>query len=183
MKKSLIVLAVAVFVLSFTALGTIAYFTSQGTATNHITAGNVKLELHDEIGDGVPFPEEGKHDVMPGSEFAKEVYVENVGSNPFYTRVKLTTTVQAGETTLSAEGITLNIDTENWELGQDGWYYYKNTVAVGAATEPLFTEVSFSTALGNEYMDAEVDIDVVAQAVQSENNGGSATGAAGWPAV
>ena len=51
----------------------------------------------------------------------------------------------------------------------------------GEETEPLFTKVSFGADLGNEYMEAHVEIKVDAQSVQSRNNGTGALDATGWP--
>ena len=47
-------------------------------------------------------------------------------------------------------------------------------------TEPLFTKVSFDAKMGNEYMNATVEVYVLAQAVQSANNGSDPTQALGW---
>ena len=37
--------------------------------------------------------------------------------------------------------------------------------------------------MGNEYQNATATVDVIAQAVQTANNGTSAADAAGWPAA
>ena len=50
----------------------------------------------------------------------------------------------------------------------------------GEQTKPLFTTVTFDTAMDNPYMNARVEIDIHAQAVQSKNNGTSALDAIGW---
>ena len=80
---------------------------------------------------------------------------------------------------LSAKYISLNFDEANW-TEKNGYYYYNGTVKPGQETEPLFTKVSFSKDMPNEYMNARVEIEVDADVVQSKNNSGSALEASGW---
>ena len=82
-------------------------------------------------------------------------------------------------TDLSAKYISLNFDEDSW-TEQDGFWYYNGVVEPGKETEPLFTKVSFSKDMPNAYMNARIEIDVHADAVQSKNNGGSALNASGW---
>lgn len=184
MKRKILVIALAAIAVSVAAAGTLAVFTAQGDAVNVITAGNIRMELHDEKANGEPFPEKGLAGLMPGETADKIVYVENTGDNPFYTRVKLNNSILPyGEpgAQLSFDKIALNIDTAHWQLGSDGWYYYLTAVDKGGETTPLFTEVMFRADMGNDYMDATVGIKVIAQAVQTANNGGTVWQAAGWP--
>ncbi len=183
MKKKLILLTALAAIVLAAAGGSIAYFTVTGTAQNMITAGNVKMALHDETEDSVALSQEVPHTLMPGDTADKIVYVENTGDNAFYTRIKLNCSAQSPDgKALGAGHIAFNIDTVNWQLGTDGWYYYRSAVDKGAQTAPLFTEVSLLPETGNEYMNADVSIRVVAQAVQRANNGATVWQAAGWPA-
>ena len=84
MKKKWTIAAVLLLAVALLAVGTWAYFTTNGTADNVITMGSVKLVLHDEDGAGQPFTTVS---AMPGSVVDKAVYVENAGSGAFYTRV------------------------------------------------------------------------------------------------
>lgn len=182
MKKKLILLASLAAILLAAAGGSIAYFTTHATATNVITAGNVRMTLHDETADGKAFPQEGLSTLMPGDTADKIVYVENTGDNAFYTRIKLRCSAQSPDgAALSFDKIALNINTANWQLGADGWYYYNSAVEKGAQTGPLFTEVTLLPDTGNAYMDANVSIEIVAQAVQKANNGATVWQAVGWP--
>ncbi len=183
MKKKLILLtALAVIVLA-AAGGSIAYFTVTATAQNVVSAGNVRMALHDEGSGGAAFSEEALNGMMPGDTADKTVYVENTGDNAFYTRIRLTVSARsAGGDALGTEIIAFNINTANWQPGTDGWYYYTSAVDKGAQTMPLFTEVSVAPETGNGYMDADVSIQVLAQAVQKDNNGVTVWQAAGWPA-
>lgn len=183
MKKRIILLTALAAMILAAAGGSIAYFTVQATTSNVITAGNVVMALHDETADGEVFPQEGLRALMPGDTADKVVYVENTGDHAFYTRIKLRCSAQSSDgSALNFDKISLNIDTANWQLGSDGWYYYSTAVEKSTQTGPLFTEVTLLPDTGNDYMDADVSIEVIAQAVQKANNGATVWQAAGWPA-
>ena len=97
MKKRLAIAGVIAAVLALCALGTLAYFTAEGRATNVITTGTVELTLHEmqQGADGqlAEYPDEPITGVMPGQSVSKIPYVENSGSQSFYTRVKVAVTV------------------------------------------------------------------------------------------
>ena len=148
-----------------------------------ITMGSLKMEL-------VELNEEGKpwtnvENIVPGMEVTKEAFVQNTGTVDFYTRVKITKTFVPAQgeekPELNTKLVRLDINEKYWEPGNDGFYYYKKPVAPGEETKPLFTTVTFSTEMGNEYQNVKVIIDLDAQAVQSRNNGERALEATGWP--
>ena len=183
MKKRMLTAALALCCLAVLATGTLAYFTAEETAQNVITMGSLKMEL-------VELNEEGKpwtnvENIVPGMEVTKEAFVKNTGTVDFYTRVKITKTFVPAQgeekPELNTKLVRLDINEKYWEPGNDGFYYYKKPVAPGEETKPLFTTVTFSTEMGNEYQNVKVKIDLDAQAVQSRNNGDSATKATGWP--
>ena len=91
MKRKLLAAALAVLCLSVAVYGTVAYFTAEDTATNVITAGNVKIALNEaaitEDGETVAF--EDVTGVVPGAEISKIVTVDNTGDNAAYVRIKV----------------------------------------------------------------------------------------------
>lgn len=185
-KRKVGLVAAALLLVSMLSFGTLAYFTDAEAAKNVMTAGNVDIVLLDQTdvnGTLADFNETfdgGKTGVMPGDDVSKVVTVKNVGSQPAWVRVKVAQAIEPA--TLTMDGITLDFDTTNWTTKQtDGYYYYKTALAPEATTEPLFTKVSYSSALGNYYMEAVVTIDVFAEAVQVANNGSSFDTAGGWP--
>lgn len=181
-KKKLAVLAMLVVCIAILATGTLAYYTAQETAYNVITTGTLSMDLHDETTDGKDFPKEGISGVMPGRVVDKVVYVENDGDVTFWTRIKLEKTIadaNGNTDRLNFSHIKLNLNTTDW-TEQDGYYYYNKPLKPGESTEKLFTKVTFDTSMGNAYMNARVEINVIAQAVQSKNNGSSALDAVGW---
>lgn len=181
-NKKIISLLAIMSILSVMAFSTLAYFTAEDTALNKITTGNVDIELHDETlnekEELVAFPEDGFTGIMPGDVVSKIVNVENVGDNPVWVRVELDKSITDE---LNFDGIDLNINTEDWTLGDDGWYYYNTIVNPVDVTSDLLTEVTFDKLLGNAYIDAHIEVNVFAQAVQSQNNGTTVLEAEGWP--
>lgn len=192
MKKKILVLALAAVFVSLLALGSAAYFTVEGRATNIITTGKVDMALHEMQlvpgADGVlevEYPNQPITGVMPGRTVSKIPYVVGQeGTQPFYTRVKVSVKVTSAEKNpLDASYITLNYDRDNWEQGADGWWYYKGEIGPGDRAA-LFTEVAFDPAMPNDYQNCSVQIDVSAQAVQAKNNPVPADGytaITGWP--
>lgn len=187
-KRIIAVLAIT-SILTVMVFQTLAFFTAEDTALNRVTMGNVALILNDdtidpETEDLEPFPEEGFNLVMPGDVVDKIVSVTNDGDNPIWVRIKLDRSIilagEAADVDFNVLGLDLN--DEDWTEGTDGWFYYNEILAPGETTENLFTQVTFPTSLGNAFMNAKVEIDVLAQGVQSQNNGVTVQEAAGWPA-
>ncbi len=180
MKRKMFSGAIILICLAVVGLGTLAYFTAEDTATNVITAGNIKIELLEWADEAKtePFPRNGVDGVMPGAQITKIIEVKNVGDNPAYIRVSVdkTITLENGEEGIAGP-ITLDFDTVNWEEGTDGYYYYNGALAPGATTEPLFSSVTFDENMGNEYQNSTANINVTAYATQVANNGTDAMSA------
>lgn len=171
MKKTWTIATVLLLAVALLAVGTWAYFSAVGRADNVITMGSVKLALHDEDGAGQPFTTVS---AMPGSVVDKVVYVENVGSGAFYTRVKITPEVVAENGEIipldaSERLLTLELNDKDWIAGEGGYYYYHGSVDPETATSNLFKQVKFSKDMGNEYQNTTVHIYVTAEAVQTAN--------------
>lgn len=187
-KRIIAVLAIT-SILAVMVFQTLAFFTAEDTALNRVTMGNVALILNDdtinpETEELEPFPVEGFDLIMPGDVIDKIVSVTNDGDNPIWVRIRLDRSIllagEAADVDFNVLGLDLN--DEDWTEGADGWFYYNEVLAPGETTENLFTQVTFPTSLGNEFMNAEVEIDVLAQGVQSQNNGLTVQEATGWPA-
>jgi len=183
MKQKSAVLALIAIMFAILASGTYAYFTTEDTARNVITSGYVDIELvekhENEDGTVVDFPDKITG-VMPGSSVSKIVSVTNTGAKSWIRlAVELKVTAKDG-TELPTDVISYTVDETKW-LVKDGVYYYRQPVETGAPTDILFDQVNFSTAMGNEYQNCEVNLIVTAQAVQFANNGTTVEEAAGWP--
>lgn len=181
-KVKLMTIALIAIVLTFFGQGTLAYFTTVGTATNVVTTGNIQMVIHETTDQGTKFPEEGVY-IMPGDIVSKKVSVENICSYPFYLRVKIVYGIDSKE--LSSEDcFKLNIDENNWEY-HEGWYYYKGVLNPGQTTPDVFSYVEIvGSKVDNSYIGKTLTLSVIAHAVQSDNNpivGGATYTASGWP--
>ena len=188
MRKKLIAGAVVAICLSLLAYSTSAYFTTEKTATNVITSGNIDIQLQEtamQNGEEVLFEQsQEKINVMPSQTVSKIVRVENTGTNAAYVRISVSKSIALAEGvhgTPNVDLLKLDFDSENW-TAKDGYYYYNRPLAPGELTEPLFNSVTFSPSMGNMYQNSTATIKVKAQATQVKNNGASATDAEGWPA-
>lgn len=188
MRKKLIAGAVVAICLSLLAYSTSAYFTTEQTATNVITSGNIQIDLQEtaitEDGETVLFEDsQERFDVMPAQTVSKIVKVKNTGDNAAYVRISVAKAIELAEGVQEEPDvslITLDFDDENW-TAKDGFYYYNEPLAPGATTEALFNNVTFEPEMGNMYQNSTATIKVNAQATQVKNNGASVFEAAGWP--
>lgn len=179
MKKKLSIVFGIIAILAIISVGTLAYFTSEQNAENVISAGNIKLEIHEKTASGEDFPKEGII-VMPGDTVSKIVTVENTGDHPLYLRVKLTEGV-SDEALTTDDCLDININRSCW-LEKDGYYYYYRALQSGETTEQLFSEVYFDLYnIDNKYLGKHFTLNVAASAVQSENNRSDVLNAIGWP--
>ena len=182
-KLRIVTIALVAMLVTMMGQGTLAFYTTVGTATNVVTSGGVQFIIHEMTDQGAEFPKEGVY-IVPGDIVSKQVSVENVCGHPFYLRVKLVYGVDSQE--LSAEDcFKLNINTENWIL-KDGWYYYTGILQPGEETPEVFSHVEIvGSRVDNSYLGKTLSLSVLAQAVQSENNPPAVdddlTTVAGWP--
>ena len=174
------VIALAAVVATLFSQSTLAYYATSGTATNVITSGNINMKIVEKMNGGADFPEEGVY-ILPGSIVSKIVTVANTGLHPFWLRVRLTNGIS--NEALSADVFDLDINTKDWIVGDDGYYYYGTILQPGAATERLFSQVRIAGDIGNSYAGENLTLTVSAFAVQSENNpADSPLEVVGWPA-
>lgn len=182
MKRKVLAVAVAVLIAALITTGAYAFFTKGSTATNVITAGNIDFAIQEITDSGEAFPVHGVQ-VMPGDTVSKIVTVKNTGTNPLYLRLKLTVGVLNDDTLSAEDKLSMDLNTTDWTLGQDGFYYYNKALEPDAVTEPIFTKVTVDgESVGNEYLGKSFTLTVAGAAVQSENNGTDVFDAVGWPA-
>lgn len=186
MKKKIAVCAFIAVCLSIIAYSTTAYFSYEDTATNVITAGDIKIELQEwsiPNGGGEPIPFEDVIDVQPGMEISKIVQIKNIGGQDAWVRICVDKAISLangvdGEIDLSL--ISYDLNTEYW-TEQNGYYYYNTILKSGETTKPLFTKVVFSPDMSNLYQNSKAVINVKAQATQVIHNGATVFEATGWP--
>ena len=181
-KLKLIIIALAASLLTFLSQGSLAYYSTAGTAENVVTSGNVKLMIHETTDQGTEFPKEGVY-IVPGDIVSKEVHIENICEHPFYLRVKMVYGVNSEE--LSSEDcFKLNINEKYWKYS-DGWYYYQGIVQPAEMSPEVFSHVEIvGSKVDNRYIGKTLTMTVKAQGVQSENNpvkDGHYELVGGWP--
>lgn len=190
MKKKILVVAMLAIFASVAATGTLAYFTAEESAVNVITSGGIDIELIEKTIDGsgaeVAFPEEGLKNVMPGTSASKIVTVKNTGGSEAWIRVKMESKIVGADgqelpTAIDDKPIMECEILEGWIEGEDGYYYYSDSIAADMATKELIETVKFNPAMGNEYQGCTANIEISAQAVQKAHNGETVMEAKGWP--
>ncbi len=202
-KQKVIALALAVCLIATLSMGSLAWFTDDDSVTNDFfIAGSEDQNpddvfsvdvwekddpnSSDKIQDGIKYP-----DILPGDDLYKEVNVENTGAYAQYIRTTVTVTDahiwQAiyGEHFVALDKIATDLnpafttysiicdevnDTLTYVL------YYENILAVDEVVT-LFTNVAIPEDLNREQaaeMAGGFQINVVAEAVQTENVGNNA---------
>lgn len=194
MKKKMLSLALMTIFISLMALGSAAYFTVEGRATNVITTGEVVLTLDEHLAEG-DWTEVKEGDVtvayhfndlvMPGVTVDKNPTVTNSGTQPFWLRAQVVVSVESADgQPMSTEYVQLLGQEETvWTAREedDGWDYYTAIVTPGQEIT-LFDGVKLAEETPNEYQSSRVTITVRAQAVQSKNNdSGTVLEIQGWP--
>ena len=184
MKRKLLIVSVVAICIAILAAGSLAYFTAEGTAHNVITTGGVEIELKEWADAEKKIPFENMTGVMPGTTVTKIVEVKNTGASDAWVRVKVKKDIKLGqeiETDKPQEDLVrLNVDTTDWTLDGD-YYYYTKPLKPGETTNPILRSVEFKPAMGNVYQNAQISVDISAQAVQYANNGTTVMAAQGWP--
>ncbi len=181
MKRKILLLSVLAICIATLAGGTLAYFTAEGKAHNVITTGGVDIAVQEWADEEKTVPFEDLTDVMPNATVTKIAEIKNTGASDAWVRVTLKKEIKLqGAGTPDANLVQLKLNTTDW-TEKDGCYYYKTALKPGQVTAPIFTAVTFSDAMGNEYQNATATVDVFAQAVQTANNGDTVMDAKGWP--
>lgn len=182
MKRKLLLLSILVIGAAALSTGSFAYFNVEGETHNVITTAGVEVEVQEWADAKKETRFTNPVGVMPNQNVTKIAEVANTGTAKAWVRVRITKTIQLqGSGTPDTSLIKLNLNTENWTSGADGYLYYNDPLDPGEVTEPVFTTVTFDKSMGNEYQDATATVVILAQAVQVDHNGSSVSNAVGWP--
>lgn len=159
MKKSFALILALVLVVGCVVGGTVAWLTATSdTVTNTFTTSDIKVQLKET---------KTNFKMIPGYTIEKDPKATVLaGSEECWLFVKLEKST--------------NFDSYLTYEMADGWFYYNAAVAPEEVTKPLFTTVHFDARMGNGYQSREFHVNVVAQAVQTANNGESALEANWW---
>ena len=186
--KGLMALVALVLIICCTAGGTVAWLaTSSGPVTNTFTPSKVTTAVNETFKDGV------KSDVKIQNTgntdaYIRATYVVNWAKDGADGTNGTTNTVYAGKPTAGTDYI-IDLNTTDWFLGSDGFYYYEKIVApYGTSddkdkTKPLInscTEVEGRTPAGYH-----LQVTILADGIQAKGTDGNGTPAVklAWPAV
>lgn len=112
--------------------------------------------------------------ILPNKPVGKKVTIANTGTVNQFIRVMLHPEIHLksnGSIRLLpskiGEEILLDLNSTQWKLGEDGYYYYLNVVGTGKSntTEQLFTQVKLKNGLGPEYHTAAFSLMIKVEAV------------------
>jgi len=150
---------------------TLAWFVSTSGEINKFESGEYKfqVELFDDFTQPPTIP-------MPGTSFSKTVSATNTGDIPGFVRLLVQVTAFANDPTQATplpmeigtgKQVNMNIDTANWRLGEDGYYYYLGLLRPGETAPPLFTDVTLGGpgVLDSQYINAKMKIEVKVEGV------------------
>lgn len=190
MKKRTIILFIfiaAVLALCLTN-ATTAFLTRQTTADNILTFGSLQLALRQTTltpgGEEVSVTQDSAFDITSHSAVSRILRVENTGEHPMYVRVALhmVGTTADGKTFDTQNLVSYQLNEADW-VYRDGWYHYKQVLTPHETTNALMTQVIFQNinSITQTYPGSQFDLDVDAQAVQSENNTTDVLSVTGWP--
>ena len=194
-NKILLTIVCAVLLVVTSVLGTLAYLTSQDTAVNTFTVGQVHIELNETDVDKDNSTKENAYHLLPGHSYVKDPTVTvKAGSDDAYVRMIVTVSNYDGlkaaftaDKYYDANGnfllqnLVTGWDAAKWEcvgiseVGETGVYEFRYFEPVSTANgpakvlEPLFTNVVIPGKIDNAHL-AELQnmqITVVAHAIQA----------------
>lgn len=143
-RKPLLLLASLVLIFALATTGTLAWLiTNTGAVQNTMVPASVPITIHETF-DGTT---------------KRGVTVQNTGNTDAYIRVAIVANaVDDNGNVIAGTVPSYIVDTTKWQLLDDGYYYYKGTVAPNGSTTGLFTEAV--TVTGGE-------INILAESIQA----------------
>lgn len=188
MKTSGIIrIIIALGVLSLALFGiTFAYYYHSIEIDNDFTVAEAKVYMNEKFNPSDKW--------VPGEEKEKEVRFGNEGNTDALLRVKFAVKLQMSDGSEVTdndilESFRLNFaDTfsDDWELGSDGWYYYKKVLGTGQITDVTLKSVTVGSGISNDvhkitedYSSAVFKVDIASEMIQASGADEAAI-AQGW---
>lgn len=174
-KLLVLLIALAAIAAALIVQPVLAYYTTMQKVDGELTTGKIEVKVQ----------YTGKQDeviVIPGSVVEKTVSVKNTGSQPCYLRLKLVCTMsKTGEETLPDNGFVEPVQLGEGWTKVDGYYYYNEILEVEETTSLAFEKLMIvGSKVGQEHIGWSLNFDVVAEAVQSQNNPKDKTNVKPW---
>ena len=157
-RKSLLLVAGIVLMLTIAIGGTIAYIVTNTTpVVNTFTPGEVPITIQETF-DGTT---------------KSDVYVTNNGNVSAYIRAKIIVTWKDKDGNVSAikpvEGTdyTISINSTEWTKVGDGFYYHIARVGAGESTNPLINSCTKSST-ANQPVGYDLSVEIIAESIQAD---------------
>lgn len=166
---------------------TITFLTREKVANNIITFGSLKMQLIQTTLDKNNQEENVNNneifDITDNSMVSRMIKVKNLGNHEFFLRISLNMVgIDKNSNEFDVNDlIRYDLNFEDW-IYKDGWYYYKKVVKEFDTTSNLITNIFFDTNnIMSNYQNSNFKFNVIAQAVQAENNAQNVLEVVGWP--
>lgn len=153
--------------------GVLAAYDSTASVQNNLSMDTVDIELSEySLSNEGEVPYQNIYnDLAPGAVISKIPRITNKGAD-CYVRAKVELSTYPAEGKTDTVELTMDeikgIDTSKWTLKEDGYYYYKDVMKVSDKVN-LFTEVDIPTDWSTPNENCKCEIDITAEAVQSEH--------------
>ena len=193
-KKKIFVTALVVCLVAIISLGSLAWFQATDEVTNRFTVSTedtnqrpdfaLDLYEHNILANGTLGTEEVETNtythIAPGANLQKDPTVRNAGQYDMWVRIKVTLTdYSAWEAVLGNDydfsailaGVNADWTLDSTTVGTDTLVYYKNTELVAGAESTLFEGVVVPGAFTVDNIPVEFSLNLVAEAIQSDNTG------------
>ena len=146
---------------------TAAYLTSWDQEENLVSVGQNTTEIIEEFPDPTPVP------IEENPEYRKKVLAVNTaeGKNGSQVECYVRMSVGYSHSDISRGVVLKGLDTENWVLAEDGYYYFIKPLKEGESTTPLFTGFWVDSSKVNKaYLELipEFEIQIYEESVQAE---------------
>lgn len=149
-KKGIFLVIAACFIVLGASFGiTYAYLIANDSKVNEFVVGENTIEVVEKF--------EPPEELNPGTSFVKEPRVENTGNLPCFVRMR----ADFSDSAAADFCRPLEIDEEKWDLRSDGYYYYKELLEPGTATDPLFKTVTVKSEAEGVSEGDMIDFDIL----------------------
>lgn len=156
-KNAAMLVPALVLLLTLSVGGTVAFLVAKGTPVrNEFTPSTVSCQVIEEFND----------------EVKTDVAIQNTGDTEAYIRAAIVVTWKAAEgeniyAVKPKENVdyTITLNTADWVLGRDGFYYHKKPVAMGKKTQVLIE--TCSPVGGKVPAGYELNVEILGSAIQS----------------
>ena len=167
--STIAIVTLSILLIATVAIGiTLAYFTASETVAGDITLGDpVTISITQGGASASTLTFSNK--ALPGDVFDQAIGIAAPADmTEALMRAKLTIA--------NADGATTNVEataTDQWQLGDDDYYYYNGSVVANANID-FITKVTIPTSLTNDDANKTFNINVVVETIQRANNAANA---------